>query len=223
MDAPFTLYRLDDDRGGLIVHHAEECFEIAEIDLRETRHRGLETGAHLRVARRGDHRERSAVKALVERDDFPSFLLVLSAAQSRELDGGFVRFKSAVTEKRLAFECETIQPFGHVDLRRGVIGVSDGPQMLRLLGRRTHEIRMTMPEHASTEAGEQVDVFVAVHVPQLRAVATMHDDGDARVVADQHLVGALDKRLRFGFLRHRQKDIKRSPLRHGDQLANASA
>jgi hypothetical protein len=50
---------------------------------------------------------------------------------------------------------------------------------------------MAMAQDRPAEAGEKVDVFLAGGVPEERALAVVHDDGLALVVADEDFSGSI--------------------------------
>jgi hypothetical protein len=137
---------------------------------------------------------------------------MVRAAQAGELRRGFVRFEAAVTEERLAREREAVQPLGQLDLRLGVKRVADVPELFRLFRRGGDEGGMAMPQDRAAEAGEEVEVTLAVGVPKHRAFAALHDDGKAGVIADQDLLAAVEDLLgvEFGSIGHRRDNIAES-------------
>ena len=68
------------------------------------------------------------------------------------------------------------EPLGELDLRLGVERVADVPEPLGLLRRGADEVRVAVPEDRPAEAGEEVEVALAVGVADERALAALHDD-----------------------------------------------
>src|SRR5204862_7519284 len=73
-----------------------------------------------------------------------------------------------------------------------VVDVRDVQQLRRLLADRGDDARMGVPEVVDREAGEEIDVGLAVGVPEARALAAHERDGKARVHADLCPVGRVD-------------------------------
>ena len=53
-----------------------------------------------------------------------------------------------------------------------------------------------LAKNRAAESGKEIDVLIAIRVPEQRSFAAVHDDWDARVVADQDVVRALQDILR---------------------------
>ena len=59
-----------------------------------------------------------------------------------------------MAEKGLALKRMPIEMFGEFDLRLGVKGVADVPQLFRLFTRRRNQGRMTVAQNRSAKPGE---------------------------------------------------------------------
>src|SRR5439155_15493866 len=94
----------------------------------------------------------------------------------------------------LAGECDCVESFGEFALRLGVKGIADVPECFGLLGGGIDQCGMAVAEDSSAESGEEVDVTFACGIPQQRAFAAGHDDGQARVVSNQNIFSSLDDR-----------------------------
>ena len=77
IDAPFTLNRLHEDTGGLIIHRLLERIKVARRNMDESGDFRPETDAIGGVAGGRDHGERTAVEALDQRKNLPLFTTVL--------------------------------------------------------------------------------------------------------------------------------------------------
>src|SRR5258706_6254776 len=57
---------------------------------------------------------------------------------------------------------------------------------------------MAVAEDCAAEAGEEIDVALAGGIPEERAFAAGHDDGDAGVVTNQNIFSSLDQSCHVG-------------------------
>jgi len=188
----FALDRLHQNRRGFIINRGKERVDIAGFHLRESRRHRFEAFFHFRITGRGDHRERSAMKAAMKRNHFPSLGRMLTTAQAGEFHGRFIRFHSGMAEERLPGEGGFIEPLAHAKLRGGIKSIANRPHRLRLFRHSANQIGMAVPENSATEAGEEIDVAFTVVVPKIGTFAARHDDGNAGVVADENLLALGD-------------------------------
>ncbi len=198
IDAALSLDGFEDDAGGLGIDSGFKGINATGLDLLEAGDFGLEADADGGIACGGDHGEGPAVEASGEGDDLPAFWGGLIAAQASELASGFIGFQAAVTEEGLAFEGGAVESFGEFDLRLGVPGVTDVPETVHLSIGGIDEGWMAVTKNSPTEAGEEIEIVVAIGVPEIGALAASHDDGLARVVSDEDVIGLIDDFLGFG-------------------------
>src|SRR5205085_2831358 len=154
---------------------ARQRVEIPRFDLRESRNIRLKALTNRQVPRRRDHRQRTAMKAVRERNDLPSLRLFLSAAQSRHLHRGFVGLSAAVTEEGLALESKPVQSIRQLDLRFGEERISDMPERVGLFVDGGNKLAIAMAEDSSTESGEQIEIAFALDIPDIAPIAAPHD------------------------------------------------
>ena len=103
-----------------------------------------------------------------------------------------------MAEKRLPGEGEFVEPLGQFDLRLGVKGISDVPELVRLVCRGFDECRMAMPEHAPAKPGEEIEIPLAVGVVHPGAFAALHHDGKTGVVSHEDASATIDDLLGSG-------------------------
>jgi hypothetical protein len=103
----------------------------------------------------------------------------------RELDRALDRLGAAVGEERLAAERRPGEPLREPQRRLGVVEVRRVPEAPGLLAQDLDEPRVAVPELGDGDAREEVEVLLAVGVPQARPLAAHERDGLARVRADQ--------------------------------------
>ena len=107
--------------------------------------------------------EGAAVEAVEHRDDLVAARLAVEPGQ---LDGRLVRLGAAVAEEALAAPAGALaQRLGQLPLRLGVPGVRHVDQLADLLAHRLDDARRTVAEQVAAPAGEEVEIAVALVVP----------------------------------------------------------
>src|SRR5581483_7347201 len=81
VNAALTLHRLHDDTGRLPVDRGFERLEVARLDLDKAGDIRRKARPNRRIAGGGDHRQRSAMKSLVQRVDLSAPRRLFVAAQ----------------------------------------------------------------------------------------------------------------------------------------------
>ena len=136
----------------------------------------------LRLAGRAEGAEGPAVEAVEHRDDLVTARL---AVEPGELDGRLVRLRAAVAEEALAAPAGALaERLGEFALGFRVPGVGHVDQLADLLPHRLDDARRTVAEQVAAPAGEEVEVAIALVVPDVRAFAAHQADRIARVVGD---------------------------------------
>ena len=167
-DAGLALDRLEHDRGGLVGDRGGQRVGVA------VRHEGDVAGQRLErlaVGRLGGERERAhgaAVEAALGGDD------VGAAGAPGELERGLVGLGAGVGEEHLAGPAgaeQREQLLGELDLRLAGEEVRDVAERLELVGDRLDQRRVGVAERVDGDAAEQVDVLLAVGVPDVGALA----------------------------------------------------
>ena len=164
-----ALDRLHDDAAGVGINRRQQRHRSRRPRPARTRDIRLEAFAVLRVAGGREHRQRPAMEALLQRDDLVPVLPAGLSAQAGKLAGGLIRFGAALAEERLAGEGDPAEALGHLDLRQGPEGVADVPERGSLLRSGLNQRRVAVAENRPTEAGKQIDILLAIGIPQVRA------------------------------------------------------
>ena len=106
------------------------------------------------------------MEAAVEHDDLGRGDAADVGVLARELDRAFVRLGAGVGEEDLAADTCLRQGLAKPQRRPGVVEVRGASEARRLLGDRRDDPRVAMPGVVHREAGEEVEVLLALVVPQ---------------------------------------------------------
>src|SRR6185437_13191731 len=120
--------------------------EIARFHLLESGDVRLKSLANRQIPCRGNHRQRSAMETVRERNDFPFFGIMRVPAQARQLAGRLIGFSAAVAEKGLARKRVPLEPLGPFAMRLRVTSIAPVPARAGLLRRRGGKFRIAMAE-----------------------------------------------------------------------------
>jgi ParB family chromosome partitioning protein len=184
--AALALHGLQEDRGGALVDRGAQRVGARRHGPEAGDERG-ERGL-LGLLRRGAQRAvRAPVEGAVDRDDVAAL-----AGLAGALDRGLDRLGAAVGEEDAPAERPRAEPLGQAGHRLGVEEVADVEQPARLLAHGGDDGRVAVPDARHADAGEEVEVLVAVRVPQPRALAAVERDRVPRV--RRHERRAVDRR-----------------------------
>src|SRR5688572_27327734 len=106
---------------------------------------------------------------------------MLHAVAPDEFDGGFVRLRPAVAEEDALRKRITAQCRRQLRLGLGVIEVRSVDELLRLALDRTEHARMGMPQIVYRYACDEVEIPLAVGVPDMASFAANQGYGKTRV------------------------------------------
>jgi hypothetical protein len=98
-----------------------------------------------------------------------------------ELDRTLVGLGARVAEERLAAEARAAEPLRELHSALGQVEVRRVGEHADLLANRLDHRRMTVADRADRDAGEEIEVFLAVRVPEPRPLAADELDGCPRV------------------------------------------
>ena len=209
MHAGFALDRLEHDSADGVALRLEQRLERRDVILRRGREavgQWLEKLLLGRLRGRGERGERTAVEALLYRDDHTRSRLAVAAfglnATARigagELDGALVRLGARVREERLPRRLVggghvLVQSVGeqlaHLPAMLDVIVVAHMDERGGLLGDRAHDGGVAMPQAHRADSRDEVEVFLASIVANDHAFAFHQLD---RLTAERvHDVGFL--------------------------------
>ena len=184
-----ALHRLDDDRGD-VVRRLERDLRAQKVDAvpvafgeRLPERTALARRVRARVHARGQGAE-AVLEAARQQRQHPARLAVEPAPESHDFmaprgspgqaQRGFDRFGAARVELR-PVQVAGREPRDQFD-QRGTMLRREAPHVhaLELLRHFGDIARMGVAEARDTDAGKQIDVAIAVHVPQHGALAAVH-------------------------------------------------
>src|SRR5260370_39716561 len=140
----------------------------------------------LRLACGGNCSHRPAVETVDHRDDVVASGLTVEAG---ELDGGFHGLGAAVAEETQALKTAArAERLGEATLRLGVPGVRDMDQLTHLLADRGDDARRAVTQKVTTPTRKEIQVAVALGIPDEGALAAHQTAGVTRVVGDDVLL-----------------------------------
>ena len=181
-DAAFALDALDEDGCGVLVHGLGKGIEVAGRHLLEALGDRLEAVHEIFPAGSCEGGERAAVEAAGQGDDvdgIPALHLGLVAAG--QLDGRLVGFGAGVAEEGLAEVGRGKEQASQLKLRLLVEEVAHVPEGVGLLHEGFVDLVVAVANGRDGDAGEQVDVFLAVDVPEAGSLAEVDGNGVASV------------------------------------------
>ena len=196
VDAALALDGLEHDGGRLLAHHRLELLDVVVVDVVKAVRQRAEAFVVLRLARRRQRCDRTAVEAVPGRDDLGFLRVELMRVLARDLDGALIRLSARVAEERLVEAREFDELRRCVGLRLRVVEVRAVDELLRLLGDGRDERFVVMAEHVHSDAAEKVEVLLAVVVPEVRALAVVQHD----LVAVEHRQVVLRILLEYIFI-----------------------
>ena len=180
MDAAFAQDRLDQDRCNGAVDSLTHRIEVAPGDVTEPIGHGGERLVLRRLTGGGERGEGSAVKTAEGAHDRVSTPTPVFA---RQLDGALVRLGTGVREEDLSPVSGRFEE-QFVDLDRSLGGDWVGEEVrhvqksLELVADRLGDDHVRVAERHDRDAGEEVEIALAVGIPELGALATLeHDRG----------------------------------------------
>ena len=176
VDAGLALDRLDQHRRRVSVDSLDERVRVVAAHHLEARHERRERGLLGLVGGRGQRPHRAPVKAALQHDE-----VAAPAAPARQLERAFDRLGSRVAEKDAPAERAVREVLRKPNAGLGVVEVPDVHQAPRLLADRLHEPRVAVPELHDRDAGQEVEVLIALVVPEPRALAAHELDRVAGV------------------------------------------
>jgi hypothetical protein len=139
------------------------------------------------------------VEGVGQDDDLRRVDPALVGALADQLDRALVRLRTGVREEDRAAEGRLGEPLGEPQRRLGVVEVRRTREPRRLLGDRVHDRRVAVACVVDGQTGEEVEILVAVGVPQPGALAA--DELDRRPDVGRHRVARLEP-LEVGDRRH---------------------
>ena len=126
------------------------------------------------------------MKAARQGNDFVGVLLAhLAHVTARQLDGRFVGFRAGIAEKYLAVMAFGQNAARQLQLRLLIKKIAHMPQTPGLLHESGRHFIIAVPETGNGNTGQQIHVFLAVHIPQAGAFPARNGNGIAAVGTTQ--------------------------------------
>ncbi len=177
MHAALALDGLEQDRGRLRADVLGKRLGGCED---RAGHERLECFPLRRLAGHRERAERAPVERAVERDE-----LAAPGHLARPLERGFDRLRARVAEERLRAAEDVGELQRQLLHRLGGVEIRDVPQPVELRVRRREWRRVAVAEADDGDAGEQVEIALAVGVDEPRAFAVGERDVEARVGGEE--------------------------------------
>ena len=180
---------------------------VIERHADEAGQQRLEALLHFRVGRGAERGDAAAMKGFFAHHDLRIGNAFVVAVFARQLEGGLVGFQPAVAEKDVGHARKRGQ------LRRQPLGIGHVVviaavnELAHLLLQGGHQLRMGVAQRVHGNAGQRIQIAVAVHVPQAAACAALHGHRQAGVGV--HGV----RRGRFGRGRHGNDSLQKKDAR----------
>ena len=127
--------------------------------------------------------DRAAVERIDERQHLEAALTVLiERILARQLDGALIRLRARVGKEYLAAQMRLFdQLLGNLNHRLGGEQVGNVHQLVRLLVDCLDDGRIGIAHAVYADAGSEVDVLLALNIPQGRALAVIQRDREPAV------------------------------------------
>jgi hypothetical protein len=154
------------ERGQVVQRHAHEA-----LDQR------AEAGLHLGVAGGRQRGDRAAVEGLLVDDDLGPLDALVVAELARDLQRRFVGLEARCCRRRPLVRPDSSTQFGRQRfLQRHLVVVRAVDQLGHLVLQRRHQLRVVVAQRVDGDAGQAVEVALAVGVPDPAASAVRQRD-----------------------------------------------
>ena len=174
-DAALALHRLQKDGGRAVRGGIHNGFHIVKVHMDKAGQQGSKGFLIVRLAGGGHGGHRAPVEGTESGDDFISPVPVQLAVAPGQFQRALVGLGPAVAEKHPIQAAVFHQQLGQLQLRHGVELVGGLQQGAGLLDDGLGHRRMGMAQVVHGPAGDKVQIFLAVGVPDPGAFAA-HDD-----------------------------------------------
>ena len=191
MNPTFTLDRLDQDCGGLIIHSVLEVGKVVEFGELEPRSKRSEALADFFAVGCGHGSIGSTVKVSHGSHDLIDLAFLsarfLLSVQSGELDQCLVRLGAAVAEEHLAGSRFFDDSFGQSTLFGNGVQVCAVDEFFGLFTNCTNPFRVRMPKAGDCNSRGKVQVASTLGVPNSGAFTPLEGNERSRIILQQGL------------------------------------
>jgi hypothetical protein len=182
VDPGLALDRLDQDGRGALAHGRRQRVAVVSRHDPEARHERGERRLLRLLGGRGQRPHRAAVEPALHHHE-----LAAAPPLAGELQRTLDRLGAGVAQEDAPAERQGGQPLGEPHPRLGVEEVPHVHQPAGLLPHSLDHLRVAVAELGHRDPGEEVEVLVALVVPQPRALAAHELDRVARVRGHERL------------------------------------
>src|SRR5262249_13847949 len=168
--------------------------QVAKGDVAEAGQQRFQTLVILWLPGGAEGAQGAAMETIKHADDLVTPWLAVEPGQ---LDRRFDRLGAAVAEEALPLEAAAFaERLGQQSLCFGVPGVRHVDELAHLFTHRRDDTRRTMAEQVTAPAREEIEVALALGVPDQRTLAAHQADGVAGVIADDMSLEQVNRLLR---------------------------
>ena len=175
VDAAFALHRLDHHGHGVVGSGVHHRFHVVEIHISEALGDRLKELVVVGLSGGGHRVHGAPVEGIEGGDDLVGAVLMQLAVATGDFEGALHGFRAAVAEKHPVQTRVFDERRGDVQLGQGVELVGSLDEGSRLPGDGVHDHRRAVAQVVHGPAGHEVDIFLAIGVPDPGAFAP-HDD-----------------------------------------------
>ncbi len=188
-DSAFTLNRLQEHRGGRVIHDSLKCLDISEGHDMDITGQRAEWFLLRRLRRERQRTHRAAMERLVSDDDLGA------PGQARDLEGGLIRLGSGVAQQHTTLAVargveERDEPFSESDRGRGDCEVAGVAERRHLVTHGSDDGGMCVAERVDRDAGEQIEVLVTIGIPHPCAISAHQGQWRCAVVVHERTTPA---------------------------------
>ena len=184
-NAAFALDPFDADAGGSFADGGFERRDVVWRNESDAGHQRLEILAVFRLAGDGKRAEGAAVKGIFERNDLELVGRDVVAVGLDHLERAFGGFGAAVGEKGSRKAAHLRDAFGERSLVFVVEEIRSMDQARSLFLNGGDDARMVLSERIDADAGDEIEIALAVDVPHVRSVAAHKNERMAGIVLQE--------------------------------------
>jgi hypothetical protein len=179
LHAALALIGLDQHGNDILVMRRQLCngLGVAERDAHEAADQRLEAGLHLAISGGGEGRHGAPVETLFHDHDGRIVYAPVMAMQARQLDRCLVGLGTGIAEEGAVHAGQCAEPVGQGFLQGNPVQVRGMDQSPGLLAQGARQLRVGMAQTVDGDAGDGIEVLVALFVVEPDALAARKGNG----------------------------------------------